>query len=112
MGHAGRGTRHAELGSGAAQLEVWRSVPEVHLADVGVLPESRLLPIYEWIYDRHWSERRDGFGARELSAGTSGGKATAGGSAADEPAAVVRRWLCAGYVPPREEYDDRLWSAI
>src|SRR5438445_4522438 len=108
MGHAGRGTRYAELAGGPAQLEVWWRIPKVHLANVGFLPESRLLPVYEWIHDRHRSERRDGFGAGELSAGASSGEAATGGSAADESATVVRRRLCAGYVPPGEEYDDRL----
>src|SRR5260370_5749527 len=98
MGHAGRRTRYAELAGGPAQLEIWRPVPEVHLANVGILPESRLLPVYEWIYDRHRSERRNRFGAGEFSAGTSRGEAATGRCAADESATVVRRRLCAGYV--------------
>ena len=44
--------------------------------------------------------------------GPAGGEATAGGSAADESAPVVRRRLRAGYISPGEKHDDRLRRAV
>src|ERR1700733_15831847 len=112
MGHPGRRSRHGKLAGWAAQPEVRGAVSVVYLAHVGILSEPWLLPIHERIHDRHWSQRRDGVGVGELSAGTAGRASTASGSPSDESASVVRRWIWAGYVPADEDHNARLRLAL
>jgi hypothetical protein len=77
--------KHSLKFGGAYQRFIWPMV--------GVLSQSRVLPVYEWIYDGHWSKRWDRVGTGELSPGAAGGASAAGGHSADEPAAVVCRWV-------------------
>ena len=50
--------RHAELAEWTPQPEVRRQLPPLHLADVGLLPEPRLLPVHQRLHhpdgDQRW----------------------------------------------------------
>ena len=50
LGHRRRRPRFAELADRPAQHEIRRRVPVVHLADVGLLPEPRLLPVHQRLH--------------------------------------------------------------
>ena len=58
LGHGGRRPRLAELADRPPQRQVWRRLSEVHLADVGLLPESRLLPVHQRLHHRVRAQRR------------------------------------------------------
>ena len=52
MGHGRRRPRLAELADWPPQHQVRRRLSELHLAHVGLLPESRLLPVHQRLHHR------------------------------------------------------------
>src|SRR5215472_3348482 len=51
MGYDHRTARYACLAARAARDPVWRRCAAVYLADVGIFPEPRLLPVHHRIHD-------------------------------------------------------------
>ncbi len=99
LGHGRRRPRHAQLADRPPQRKVRRRIPVVHLADVGLLPESRLLPVHQRLHHGIRAERRqDGIVAGQLPARAAGRAAGPGWRAADGPAPVVRRRIRTGRV--------------
>src|SRR5262249_4342808 len=99
MGHDHRRARSTQLAAWPAQPAVRRQLSSLHLADVGILPESRLLSVHQRIHDANGYQRRYRVGVSQLPAGIAGGEAATGRYSADAVTAVVRRRLCPGRLP-------------
>src|SRR5205823_8373962 len=87
------GTEHLEPAIGPQLFESWRGLSALLLADVGLFPESRLLSVYQRLYDSDGDERRDGLRPGKLPAGPAGGEAASGRHSGHGPAPVVWRRL-------------------
>ena len=92
LGHGDRRPRLAELADRPPQHQVRRRLPVVHLAHVGLLPESRLLPVHQRIHHRVCAQRRQHRIARWPA------------SCSDCPPRArarraFRRWTCASGTP-------------
>ena len=84
---------------GRHSLKFGGSYRQLHLADVGILPEPRLLPVHQRLHHRQRHQRRHWLSTRQLPAGLAGREAAPGGHSADAASAVVCRRLRAGQLP-------------
>ncbi|PYX90729.1 MAG: hypothetical protein DMG67_12315 [Acidobacteria bacterium] len=73
-----------------SRLEVRHELPPLYLADVGFLPESRILPVHQRLHHANRHQRRHRFRSCQLSAGFAGGEAAPGGHPANAASPVVR----------------------
>src|SRR5689334_25283140 len=98
MGHHLRRPRHPELAAWTPQPEVRWKLSLVHLADVGILPEPRVLSVHEWLLHANREQRWDRFRSGELPSRASRRAAETSGYSKHGSAAVVDGRLHAGHV--------------
>src|SRR5215472_13755248 len=82
LGYDSRIARYVCMAAWAARDPLWRRCAALYLADVGILPESRFLPVHQRIHDAVWIQRWQRQWICEPAAVSADGEAAAGGRAA------------------------------